>query len=63
MATLWPQNEEEHRVQVTVRGDKLGYLGITDTYTAILSTIKLLLNRVISTPQARFLTLEIESYN
>ena len=62
VATLRPQKEEEHRVRMTVGGDKLDYPGITTTDTASLSTLKLLLNSVISTPLACFLTLNIKNY-
>ena len=47
---------------VTVGGDKLNYTGITATDTASLSKLKLLLNSVIYTPLARFLTLDINNY-
>ena len=49
-------------MRVTVGGDKLNYPDITATDTASLSTLKLLLNSVISTPLARFLTLNIKNY-
>ena len=62
VATLRPQKEEENRVHVTVGGDKLNYPGITATNTASLSTLKLPLNSVISTPQARFITLNMKNY-
>ena len=62
MVTLWHQKEEEHRVQVTVGGEKIDYPSVTVTDTASLSTIKLLINSVISTWHARFLTLDIQNY-
>ena len=62
MANLRPQKEEEHCVRVTVGGDKLDCPSITTTDTPSLSTLKLLLNSVISTPLARFLTLGINNY-
>ena len=62
VATLWTQKEEENRVRVTVGGDKLDYPGVTSTDTASISTLKFLLNSVISTPLARFLTLDIKNY-
>ena len=43
-------------------GDRLDYPGVTATDTASLSTTKLLLNSVISTPVLRFLTMDIKNY-
>ena len=61
VATLQPQKEEEHRVRVTVGRYKLDYPGITANDTASISTLKLILNSVISTPLARFLNLYINN--
>ena len=49
-------------MSLNVGGDKLDYPGITATDTSSISTLKLLLNSVISTPLARFCTLGIYSY-
>jgi hypothetical protein len=62
VATIRPHKDEKHRVRVTVGGDKLDYPGITATDTASLTTFKLLINSVISTNGARFLTLDIKDY-
>ena len=62
VASLRPNKTETHRVRVTVGGDRLDYSGITSTKTAGLSTVKIHLNSVISTPQARYLTLDIKDY-
>jgi hypothetical protein len=62
VATIRPHKDETHRVRVTVGGDKLDYSGITATATASLTTLKILLNSVISTPGARFMTLDIKNY-
>ena len=62
VATIRPHKDETHRVRVTVGGDKLVYHGITATATASLTTLKILLNSVISTPGARFITLDIKNY-
>ena len=55
-----PQKEEKERTRITVRGDRLDYQGDVSTKTAGLSTIKLLLNSVISLEGARFMTADME---
>ena len=62
MATLQPQKEEEHHVRVTMGDNKLDCPDATATDTASIYTLKLLINSVISTWHARFLTLYIKSY-
>ena len=57
---LRPTKEEEYPVRVTVGGDRLEYLGLTATDTASLTTIKLLLNSVISTLNSRFMEMDIK---
>ena len=49
-------------MRVTVGGNKLDYPGATATDTASMYTLKLLINSVISTWHARFLTLDIKNY-
>ena len=53
---------ETHRVRVTVEGDKLDFPGITSTNCASLTTTKCPLNSVVSTPNSRFLTLDIKNF-
>ena len=62
MATLQPQKEEEHHVQVTMGDDKLDYPGATATNTASIYTLKLLINSFISTWYAWFFTLDIKHH-
>lgn len=52
--------KETHRTCLTVGGYRLPYNDNTYTETADLTTIKMLLNSVISTPHARFATCDIE---
>ena len=47
---------------ITVGGNRLDYLGLTATDTASLTTLKLLLNSVISTLNSRFMTMDINDY-
>ena len=62
VATLFPHKSEVHRVRCTVGGDKLDSPGITTTNCASLTTSKILINITLSTPNARFLTLDIKDF-
>ena len=43
-------------------GNRLDFLGATTTHCASLTTTKCLLNSTISTPGARFITLDIKGF-
>ena len=47
---------------MTIRGNQLDYEGNTKTSTANLITMKLLLNSVLSTPNAKFMTVDIKNF-
>jgi hypothetical protein len=57
-----PQKKQTKRVRITVVGDRIDYPGIVATKAADLATVKLLLNSVISTPAAEFMTLDIQDF-
>ena len=57
-----PRKAETRRVRSTVSGDKVDYPGEVSTKTTDLITAKLLINSVISTPDARFMGLDIKDY-
>ena len=57
-----PQKEEKHRTRITVGGDRINYPGNVTTRGADMTTIKLLLNSVVSTPDARFITTDIKNF-
>ena len=57
-----PQKEEKYRTIITVGGDRINYPGNVTTRGADIITIKLLLNIVVSTPNARFITLDIKNF-
>ena len=57
-----PEKEDPNRVRVTVGGNRINYPGDCGTPTADLLTVKLLLNSVISTPGARFMTIDISDF-
>jgi hypothetical protein len=48
--------------RITMGGDLINYPGNCGTPTADLLTVKLLLNSVISTPNARFMTLDLKDF-
>ena len=62
VSSIRPTKSEIHRVRVTVGGDRLDYPGITSTSCASLTTTKCLLNSTLSTPQARFMVLDIKNF-
>lgn len=51
---------EMYRTWVTVRGNLITYLGSVTTSTSELTTIKMLFNSVVSTPSAKFMTIDLE---
>ena len=57
-----PNKVESKRIRFTVGGDRIVYEGKVSTPTADLTTIKCLLNSVISTKDARFMTLDIKDF-
>jgi hypothetical protein len=57
-----PLKAETKRVRFTVGGNRIDYPGKVSTPTADLTTVKLLLNSVISTPGARFATADISNF-
>jgi hypothetical protein len=57
-----PEKDDPYRTRLTVGGDKINYPHDCGTPTADLLTIKLLLNSVVSTPGARFMTIDIKNF-
>ena len=57
-----PLKKETKWVQCTVSGDRIIYPGKVSTPTADLTTVKCLLNSVISTPGAHFMTADIKDF-
>jgi hypothetical protein len=54
--------EEKERTRLTVGGDHIEYPGDKSTLTAGLTTAKILINSVISTPNAKFLVIDIKNF-
>jgi len=54
--------DEPNRTRLVAGGDRVHYPGDAGTPTADLLTVKLLLNSIISTPNAKFMTLDIKDF-
>jgi hypothetical protein len=54
--------EEKERTRLTVGGDQIEYPGDKSTRAAGLTTAKILINSVISTPGAKFLVIDIKNF-
>ena len=59
---LQPEKEYPYRVRLTVGGDRINFPGDCGTPTADILAVKLLLNSVISTRGARFMTIDIKNF-
>ena len=57
-----PQKEETHRVRFTCGGDRINYDGNCSTPTADITTVKILLNSIISTADARGLVMDLKDF-
>ena len=57
-----PQKTEKHRTRVVVGGNKVHFPGDTGTPTAEMLLVKIMLNSVVSTPGARFMSIDIKNF-
>jgi hypothetical protein len=57
-----PEKDDPYRTRLTVGGDRVNYPHDCGTPTVDLLTVKLLLNSVISTPGAKFMTIDIKDF-
>ena len=57
-----PQKKETHRARLVVGGDRVDYPYEVSTRTVDLDTTKMFLNSVISSPGARFMTMDIKDF-
>jgi hypothetical protein len=62
VSSIRPTKSETHHVRVTIGGDKLDYPGVTSTQCASLTTTKCHLNSTISTPNAKYIVLDIKDF-
>jgi hypothetical protein len=59
---VWPGKSDPNRTRVTIGGNTITYLGNCGTKTASLETVKLVLNSTLSTPNARYMTADLENF-
>jgi hypothetical protein len=57
-----PEKPEPRRVRWTAGGNLVDYPGDVSTKTADITTVKILLNSVLSTPDARFMTIDLKDF-
>lgn len=57
-----PQKEEKERTRLTVGGNLINYPGDVSSPTADLTTFKMHVNDVLSTPQAKMMSLDISNF-
>lgn len=57
-----PNKIETKRIRFTVGGDRINFEGDASTKTAGIITVKCLLNSVVSTPTAKFMTIDITDF-
>eukprot|EP00804_Cyclotella_cryptica_P019806 CCRYP_009697-RA/>CCRYP_009697-RA protein AED:0.19 eAED:0.25 QI:0/0/0/1/1/1/2/0/745 len=62
VANYRPEKEDPYRIRLTVGGNRITYPGDCGTPTADMLTTKILLNSVISTKGARFMTIDIKDF-
>ena len=57
-----PEKKDPDRTRITMGGNRINYPGDCGTPTADILTVKLLLNSVISTQHAKFMTIDIKDF-
>jgi hypothetical protein len=62
VAAIKPHKAETHRIRAVVGGNLIDYPGKVSTPTAALTTIKCMLNSIISTKDAKGMTLDISNF-
>eukprot|EP00804_Cyclotella_cryptica_P005330 CCRYP_020410-RA/>CCRYP_020410-RA protein AED:0.19 eAED:0.19 QI:0/-1/0/1/-1/1/1/0/760 len=61
-ANFRPEKDDPHRVRLTVGGNRIHFPGDCGTPTADMLTTQILLNSIISTRGARFMTIDIKDF-
>ena len=62
MCNIRPQKKETYRIRITIGRNLLDYDSNIKTPIADLITLKLLLNSVLSTPEAKFMTINTKNF-
>ena len=60
--TVRPQKAEKHRTRLVMGGNRIKYPGEVGTPTAEMLLVKILLNSVISTRGAKFMSIDIKNF-
>ena len=59
---IHPQKAETHRTRLTVGGNLISHPGDVSTRTADLPLVKLFIGHVLSTPRAKFMTMDAGNF-
>ena len=62
VCNMRPEKEDPNRARATVMGNMINHPGDNSTPTADLLTVKTLLNSVVSTPGAKFMTIDTSNF-
>ena len=62
VCSVRPKKEEKNRTRFVVGGDRINYPGEVATPTAEMLVAKMLFNSVVSTPGAKFMTMDISNF-
>ena len=62
VCNMRPEKEDPNRARATVMGNMINHPSDNSTPTADLVTVKTLLNSVVSTPGAKFMTIDISKF-
>eukprot|EP00956_Cyclotella_meneghiniana_P023795 scaffold46957_cov29-Cyclotella_meneghiniana.AAC.1 len=62
VCTVRPEKKEQNRTRFVVGGNKINYPGEVATPTAEMLVAKLLFNSVVSTPGAKFMTMDLSNF-
>jgi hypothetical protein len=62
VCTVRPEKAEPNRTRFTAGGDKINYPGEVATPTAEMLVAKVLFNSVVSTPGAKFMTMDVSNF-
>jgi hypothetical protein len=62
VANYRPQKADPYRIRITVGGDRITYIGETFTPNADMTTAKTLFNSTLSTPNARFMGIDLKDF-
>ncbi len=62
VCNYWPKKKDPHHTRITMGGNLINYPDDCGTPTADILTVKLLFNSVISTPSAKFMTIDIKDF-